>query len=110
MLLAPLIAGLFPFLPLAIAGSGRLTRITPGKGSAPAVVNTEVTSLPIAQYVQPLVGSTPRSASKKAALRHVSGGRGLANVAGAEGDREYLTNITVGGQPFTVVIDTGRYV
>lgn len=98
------LAVLLPLLPLVSAGRGDLHKITPGTTTAASVF------LPVAENAHPLVGAVPRSASKKDALRNASGMKGQAIVSGGDGDQEYLTNITVGGQPFTVVIDTGRYV
>ncbi|KZP11138.1 acid protease [Athelia psychrophila] len=69
---------------------------------------TEV--LPQAQYSLPLTGKTTRSKAKQAALqtlRRRSSNYTTAILAGSGKDQEYLTDITVGGQKFKVIVDTG---
>lgn len=68
---------------------------------------TEV--LPSAQYSVPLSQKVPRPRAKKAALRALR--QRAANftdvLAGSSSDQEYLTDITIGGQVFKVIVDTG---
>lgn len=69
--------------------------------------------LPKAQHSVALTQKVPRSTHKKdmlKALRH--GARSSTNnftavVAGSDDDEEYLANITIGGQNFSVIVDTG---
>eukprot|EP00918_Siedleckia_nematoides_P001398 GHVU01003330.1.p1 GENE.GHVU01003330.1~~GHVU01003330.1.p1 ORF type:complete len:125 (+),score=5.83 GHVU01003330.1:129-503(+) len=73
--------------------------------------------IPVAEYVLPLAAKAPRPGYKKAAMDTLRGRsqQGSSSVptavlAGSDFDEEYLTNITVGGQKFTVIVDTGRLV
>jgi hypothetical protein len=85
----------------------------------------EAAILPPAQFSVPFTAKTPRRSSKKSALAALRGKPakrvpGKAPVTGAGGttvvvdgsdfDDEYLTNVTVGGQHFSLIIDTGRCV
>lgn len=71
-------------------------------------------TLPSASFTLPFVGKTRRSKAKKhlrqslAAL--TSGTSYTSPLAGADLDEEYLVNITIGGQHFPVIVDTGRFV
>ena len=70
----------------------------------------QTVDLPKAQFVAEFTGSVPRSAQKNAILRQLRGPASKTiQIAGSDGDEEYLTNITIGGQHFDVIIDTGRY-
>ncbi|KAF7345601.1 Acid protease [Mycena venus] len=72
-----------------------------------------VTLLPPAEFSVPLSAKAPRRKSKMHALSALRGEpvfHGSANtipINGADMDEEYLTNVTVGGQQFQLVIDTG---
>lgn len=68
---------------------------------------TEV--LPQAQYFLPLSGKTTRSKAKQDALQALRkrSSNYTAVVAGGAKDQEYLTDITIGGQQFKVIVDTG---
>lgn len=75
-----------------------------------APVKTEV--LPPAQFFVPLTEKVSRSAHKKELFRALrESGNGpqsyTATLAGAADDIEYVTDITIGGQNFKVVVDTG---
>ncbi|KZP26584.1 acid protease [Athelia psychrophila] len=61
-----------------------------------------------AQYYLPLTGKTTRPQAKQAALQTLRRRPSSYTdvLAGAGGDAEYLTDITVGGQKFKVVVDT----
>ncbi|KAJ7211719.1 acid protease [Mycena pura] len=68
------------------------------------------TLLPPASFLAPIVSRTPRRLSKVEALRSLRSSGGASHIAllvGAQHDYEYLTNVTVGGQSFSVVVDTG---
>nr|GAT49690.1 acid protease [Mycena chlorophos] len=75
------------------------------------------TVLPAADFSVAVSGKAPRRKSKSAALTALrgrpfpskpgSGGSDTVPVAGSDFDEEYLTNATVGGQPFSLIIDTG---
>ena len=67
--------------------------------------------LPAAPFVGTLTQKVPRSSHKKQALRELrrrASGGDTAVVAGSDDDEEYLTAITIGGQDFQVIVDTGR--
>lgn len=68
--------------------------------------------LPAADFSLSIAGKAPRSKAR-AALRtslraHVSGNSHITPLAGGDFDEEYLVNATVGGQKFTLIVDTGR--
>lgn len=71
--------------------------------------------LPEAPFVVSLTDKVPRPSFKKRALRelrsnaHTPVGDPTATVFGSDDDEEYLTDITVGGQSFKAIVDTGRY-
>ncbi|KAF7971938.1 hypothetical protein HWV62_19387 [Athelia sp. TMB] len=95
------------FLVLALAAvsaqSYEIRRTAPATSGALA---TEV--LPRAQYLLPLTGKAPRSKAKKAALSALTKTSSYTAVlAGSYYDQEYLTDITIGGQAFKVIVDTG---
>jgi hypothetical protein len=69
--------------------------------------------LPRASFSTPIVLRTLRRASKAHALHalRASGGSPRpVELMGAEYVYEYLVNITIGSQAFSVIVDTGRYV
>jgi len=73
--------------------------------------------LPPADFTAAITAKTPRRKSKKAALAALRGkttpsraavaGSTTVAVDGSDFDDEYLTNVTVGGQHFSLIIDTG---
>ncbi|KAJ6597804.1 acid protease [Mycena vulgaris] len=65
--------------------------------------------LPRADFVVPFTSKAPRRETKKKALRGKYGkARGkTVHLDGAAFENEYLVNITIGGQNFQVIIDTG---
>ncbi|KAF7315938.1 Acid protease [Mycena indigotica] len=77
------------------------------------------TVIPPADFSVAITGKTPRRRAKKVALERLRGkptfkstrpGRGGSStvpVDGSDFDDEYLTNVTVGGQHFSLIIDTG---
>ncbi|KAJ7065390.1 aspartic peptidase domain-containing protein [Mycena amicta] len=70
----------------------------------------EAAVIPPAQFIAPITAKAPRRSSKKAHitnLRSKVSGNTTATLAGADLDQEYLTEITVGGQTFPVIVDTG---
>jgi predicted aspartyl protease len=69
-----------------------------------AALLTEI--LPAAQFSLPLTEKVPRSTYKKDLLKTLRG-RGSTVLAGSSDDSQYLTVITVGGQKFKVIVDTG---
>ncbi|KAJ7153281.1 acid protease [Mycena filopes] len=86
------------------------------RSPAPRALDSAV--LPTAQFSVPIAAKTPRRSSKKNALaalrgKHLptkaaKGGSGsTVAVDGSDFDEEYLTNVTIGGQHFSLIIDTG---
>ncbi|KAK7045280.1 acid protease [Favolaschia claudopus] len=84
----------------------------------------EAVALPPAEFNVAITAKTPRRASKRNALaslrrkpgkrspgkrplRLPGGGGSTVVVDGSDFDEEYLTNATVGGQHFSLIIDTG---
>ncbi|KAF7345412.1 Acid protease [Mycena venus] len=66
--------------------------------------------IPEAQFVVPITSTAPRRKSKKSnlsSLRKQASPNNTVVLEGADLDQEYLTNITVGGQSFTAIVDTG---
>ncbi|KAJ6485608.1 aspartic peptidase domain-containing protein [Mycena sanguinolenta] len=66
--------------------------------------------IPAAQFIVPITSTVPRRQSKKANLASLRATVSLNNTAVLEGsdlDQEYLTNVTIGGQTFKAIIDTG---
>ncbi|KAJ7129914.1 acid protease [Mycena crocata] len=72
--------------------------------------------LPKAEYSVAFTAKAPRRKSKKNALAALRGHRGhrrptsggiTVAVDGSDFDDEYLTNVTIGGQHFSLIIDTG---
>ncbi|KAJ7249530.1 aspartic peptidase domain-containing protein [Mycena haematopus] len=67
--------------------------------------------IPAAQFVVPITSTAPRRRSKKSNLASLRATTSLNNntaiLEGADLDQEYLTNVTIGGQTFTAIIDTG---
>lgn len=92
---------------LAIASTNayEVTRFAPSTGS----VEPEV--LPQAQFSVALAAKTPRSTYKnnmrEAVLKKGKASNYTGVLAGSDDDEEYLTNITIGGQTFQVIVDTG---
>lgn len=100
-----------PFALLALSASAKFTAEFVTYGSAKDV-ETDV-NIPPAEVSLPFTGKSPRSAFKKhvrESLRaHFASSSSVAPLAGSGFDEEYLVNITVGGQHFPVIVDTGRY-
>jgi len=72
------------------------------------VVETE--TIPAAQYSVSFTEKVARSAYKKDLFNALSGSNALnysAVLDGSNSDNEYLTDITIGGQNFKVIVDTG---
>lgn len=70
-------------------------------------------SLPAAPFFAPITSRSPRRASKSSALHALRSSGASAHTAplmGSDYDYEYLANITIGGQGFSVIVDTGRCV
>lgn len=67
--------------------------------------------LPPAQYAIPLAQKVPRHPYKtnirNAVLKHKKAANYTGILAGSDDDEEYLTDITIGEQNFTVIVDTG---
>ncbi|KAF7971953.1 hypothetical protein HWV62_19417 [Athelia sp. TMB] len=70
-------------------------------------LTTEV--LPQAQFTMPFSGRIARSKSKQEALRSARNRSSSYTtvLAGGLSDQEYLTDISIGGQDFKVLVDTG---
>jgi hypothetical protein len=62
--------------------------------------------IPTAEFSLSLSGKVPRSTAKRNALHAVTQAR-TASLFGVANDQEYLTDITIGGQTFKVIVDTG---
>ncbi|KAJ7618179.1 aspartic peptidase domain-containing protein [Mycena polygramma] len=77
----------------------------------------EAAVLPPAEFSVPFTAKTPRRKAKKNALASIrgkptkkapgAGGASTVVVDGSDFDEEYLTNVTIGGQHFSLIIDTG---
>ncbi|KAJ6622083.1 aspartic peptidase domain-containing protein [Mycena sp. CBHHK59/15] len=71
----------------------------------------EAVSIPKADFAFPFTKKAPRGKARKnapgASLRGNKSRGNTASVAGTEFDQVYLTNITVGGQNFSVIVDSG---
>ena len=63
----------------------------------------EAANIPAADFYVSIVDTTPRSNAKKTLMKNFT-----ASAAGSDLDEEYLVNVTIGGQPFSIQIDTGR--
>ncbi|KAF7317669.1 Acid protease [Mycena kentingensis (nom. inval.)] len=63
--------------------------------------------VPPASFVAPITAKVPRRKSKQSSLRSVAGARATAPVYGALYAQEYLVDMTVDGQKFPVIVDTG---
>jgi hypothetical protein len=80
--------------------------------SATNVATLSSQPLPQADFALPLT-KQPRSASRAKIMHNLkkkigaAKGNFIESIVGAEGDAEYLTAITIGGQNFTTIIDTG---
>ncbi|KAF5368298.1 hypothetical protein D9757_010525 [Collybiopsis confluens] len=82
-------------------------------------VKSEITSraaanvIPPAQFSVSISGTAPRSNAKKELLKALrsssaSAARDFTSpIAGSDFDEEYLTNLTIGGQDFALIVDTG---
>lgn len=100
-------SSLAAFLTLAVASATALDiqRFTSRRSVAQTV------DLPKAPFVASITQKVPRSSARKEALWSIRGPSAkTARIAGSDDDEEYLTSITIGGQTFEVIIDTGRCV
>ena len=70
-------------------------------------LTTEI--LPAAQFLVSLTEKVPRQMYKKKLLEALRTGLSAptAVLAGSANDVQYLANITVGGEKFKVIVDTG---
>jgi hypothetical protein len=78
--------------------------------------------IPPAEFSVPITAKVPRSKAKKRLLAGILGrlqntrkgtpvgASATVPIAGAAFDREYVADVTVGGQTFSLIIDTGRFV
>jgi hypothetical protein len=71
--------------------------------------------LPKAEFSSTFTSRVPRGKYKKHLLavvhgKHRESGGTIVPVAGTDLDKVYLTNLTVGGQEFSVIVDTGRFI
>jgi predicted aspartyl protease len=68
-------------------------------------------AIPPAKHVATLTARVPASARKQAAKQALFGAAAsppyVNALAGVAADSEYATNITIGGQSFPVLVDTG---
>lgn len=75
---------------------------------AASVLAKVADAIPSAQHTLNLAAKVPRPAGKADALRTLSRAkRFTSSLAGSDGDEEYLVNVTIGGQDFSLIIDTG---
>ena len=102
-------------LPLALLAACASAQASFRHVRSSRVATAEPVDIPEAPFVIPLTDKVPRASHKKALLRELRGGRGTsskgslsATVIGSDDDEEYLTDITVGGQSFKAIVDTGR--
>lgn len=90
-------------LPGVVATKFNIQRVTSQREVA------QNTAIPPASFVAHLSQKVPRRSSKKHALRELRRTSSkTAVVIGTDDDEEYATAVTVGGQDFQVIIDTGR--
>jgi predicted aspartyl protease len=102
----------FAAIAIAVASAGAAAH-TVRPVSLPVRTDAVVETLPAADFAVSLTAKTPRSTRKKEMLRALRGSKSskasTASLAGSDQDEEYLTDITIGGQSFKVIVDTGRY-
>lgn len=101
---------------IAVSGSNAFPSNAVPVRRAPIAPRTNVV-VPAAQFSVAISGTTPRSSAKKAMMQALrssvaaaAGSQFTTPVAGSDFDEEYLTNVTVGGQHFSLIVDTGRFV
>lgn len=96
---------------LAAVGSAHSHSLTSTRFALQRKPEHEVATLPKAPHVVQLA-SQPRSSYKRALLKAVSktvqSAKDVTPLAATDGDIEYVAPITVGGQKFQVIVDTGR--
>ncbi|KAJ7779193.1 aspartic peptidase domain-containing protein [Mycena metata] len=85
-----------------------------GAANAAGLENPRVliphTPLPPAEFSVPITGKVPRRKSKSNALArrgHLGGADYTSIIDGTLGDKEFVTNATIGGQNFSLIVDTG---
>lgn len=69
------------------------------------------TELPNAEFVASFTGKVSKKQAKKDILRSLTSAAGINStsvVDGSDFDEEYITELTVGGQTFYAIVDTGR--
>lgn len=67
--------------------------------------------LPSAEFVASFTGKVSKTQHKKDILRSLRSAAGINSTSvidGSDLDEEYITEITVGGQTFYAIVDTGR--
>ena len=70
---------------------------------------TEAANIPTADFSVSIAGAAPRSKAKKTLINYLRERGGFtSSIAGSDFDQEYLLNATIGGQAFSLIIDTGR--
>ena len=95
----------FLFLLAAFAASVHAYNIRRVPPATNLALSTEI--LPPAQFSIPLAEKAPRPTYKKNLLKALCGRGPTAVLAGSANDTEYVTDITIGGQKFKVIVDTG---
>lgn len=100
----------FALIIFALAASIHAYDIRRITAASSGTIKTEV--IPAAKFYVPLTGKVSRPAYKKHlldALRNqgFKSSNYTAVLAGSISDNEYLTDITIGGQEFKVIVDTG---
>lgn len=67
--------------------------------------------LPSAEFVASFTGKVAKKQAKKdllRSLRSAAGTNSTSVIDGSDFDEEYITELTVGGQTFYAIVDTGR--
>lgn len=77
-------------------------------GQLPPSTSADATAIPEAEFTLPFTSKVPRRESKRNALAALRGPSNTVSLDGAAFEDEYLVNITIGGQKFQVIVDTGR--
>jgi hypothetical protein len=100
----------FALVIFALAASINAYDIRRTTAASSGTIKTEV--IPTAEFYVPLTGKVARSAYKKHFLNTLRNQVSksfnyTAVLAGSMTDKEYLTDITIGGQEFKVIVDTG---
>ncbi|KAI0685703.1 aspartic peptidase domain-containing protein [Cytidiella melzeri] len=93
---------------LAVIGGGAATKFDIRRVTSQRSV-AQNAAIPQASFVTNITHRVPRRSSKKAALRQLRGSapKNTAVAFGSDDDEEYGVPVSVGGESFSVIMDTG---